>query len=121
MQSAGFRAPLTAEQLRDAALSGAIEQELCWFDAQPGDTFFIPAGTVHAIGPGLALCEIQQNSDVTYRLYDYGRPRELHLEHGVRVSRLERWDPRRAGEVACDYFRTSLVRGGARTPDSRRS
>ncbi len=81
--AAGFRESITPEQFREAALSGAIEQELQWFDARPGDTFFIPAGTVHAIGPGLALCEIQQNSDVTYRLYDYGRPRELHLAHGV--------------------------------------
>jgi mannose-6-phosphate isomerase len=110
--AAGFREPLTAEQLREAAQSGEIEQMLHWFDAKPGDTFFIPAGTVHAIGPGLALCEIQQYSDITYRLYDYGRPRELHLEHGVKVSRLEAWDPRRTGEVSCDYFRTSLVRKG---------
>jgi mannose-6-phosphate isomerase len=114
--AAGFRAPLTAEQFREAALSGAIESELQWFDARPGDTFFIPAGTVHAIGPGLALCEIQQNSDVTYRLYDYGRPRELHLEHGARVSALGCWDPRRAGDVKCAHFTTSLVRGGVRTP-----
>jgi mannose-6-phosphate isomerase len=114
--AAGFRAPLTPEQFREAALSGAIESELQWFDARPGDTFFIPAGTVHAIGPGLALCEIQQNSDVTYRLYDYGRPRELHLEHGAQVSRLECWDPRRAGAVECSHFTTSLVRGGVRMP-----
>jgi mannose-6-phosphate isomerase len=114
--AAGFREPLTAEQLREAALSGSIEEKLEWFDAKPGDTFFIPAGTVHAIGPGLAMCEIQQNSDITYRLYDYGRPRELHLDHGVAVSRLECWDPRRAAEVACEYFSTSLVRGGVRLP-----
>jgi len=52
----------------------------------PGETFFVPAGTIHAIGGGIALCEIQQQSDVTYRLYDYGRPRELHLDRGVEVS-----------------------------------
>jgi mannose-6-phosphate isomerase len=112
--AAGFREPLTAEELREAAQSGEIEQMLHWFDAKPGDTFFIPAGTVHAIGPGLALCEIQQYSDITYRLYDYGRPRELHLEHGVKVSRLGSWDPRRTGSVSCDYFRTSLIGSGAR-------
>ena len=49
---------------------------------------FVPAGTVHAIGAGLTICEIQQNSDITYRLYDYGRPRDLHLEHGSAVSDL---------------------------------
>jgi mannose-6-phosphate isomerase len=114
--AAGFREPITLERFREAALSGAIEQELQWFDARPGDTFFIPAGTVHAIGGGLTLCEIQQNSDVTYRLYDYGRPRELHLEHGARVSRLKCWDPRRPAGVSCDYFSTSLAGSGVRTP-----
>ena len=84
--AAGFREAITAEELRAAAVSGAIENHLEWFDAVPGDTFFIPAGTVHAIGVGLTLCEIQQNSDVTYRLYDYGRPRELHLEQALAVS-----------------------------------
>lgn len=113
--AAGFREPLSAEQFREAALSGAIESELRWFDAKAGDTFFIPAGTVHAIGAGLVLCEIQQLSDVTYRLYDYGRPRELHLEHGSTVSDLGCWDPRRSADVSCEYFATSLVRDGLRT------
>lgn len=112
--AAGFREPLTADQLREAAKSGAIEQMLRWYDAKPGDTFFIPAGTVHAIGPGLALCEIQQHSDVTYRLYDYGRPRELHLDHGVAVSRLDCWDPRRVAGVSCDYFTVAEVHRGVR-------
>jgi mannose-6-phosphate isomerase len=84
--AAGFRAELSAEKLTESALSGEIEDLLAWHDARPGDTFFIPAGTVHAIGSGLVLCEIQQNSDVTYRLYDYGRPRELHLEQAAAVS-----------------------------------
>jgi mannose-6-phosphate isomerase len=114
--AAGFREPITLERFREAAMSGAIESKLQWFDARPGDTFFIPAGTVHAIGGGLTLCEIQQNSDVTYRLYDYGRPRELHLEHGARVSRLKCWDPRRPAGVSCDYFSTSLAGSGVRTP-----
>lgn len=110
--AAGFRANLSAEQLKSSAVSGEIETLLEWFPASPGDTFFIPAGTVHAIGAGLALCEIQQHSDITYRLYDYGRPRDLHLEHGVAVSRREP-HPARAtsrGEllVSCEYFTTSL-------------
>ena len=58
-------------------------------EAVPGDTFFVPAGTIHAIGGGIALCEVQQHSDVTYRLYDYGRGRELHLDHAIAVSHLE--------------------------------
>ena len=108
--AAGFREPLTRERMRAAAASGEIEQLLDWHDADPGETFFIPAGTVHAIGGGLALCEIQQNSDITYRLYDYGRPRELHLDHGVRVSHLgphaARQDAREGVLVECPYFTT---------------
>jgi mannose-6-phosphate isomerase len=106
--AAGFRYALTPEQARSAALSGDIEGLLQWFDARPGDTFFIPAGTVHAIGAGLALCEIQQNSDVTYRLYDYGRPRELHLDQALAVSHLgphaARQQPIENKLVSCKYF-----------------
>ena len=122
--AAGFRETVTPEQMTRAARSGEIENLLEWFDASPGDTFFIPAGTVHAIGGGLALCEIQQLSDVTYRLYDYGRPRELHLEHGAAVSHLgsHRARPDAAGEilVSCDYFTTSRWQlRGARTHHAR--
>ena len=110
--AAGFREPISAERLRAAALSGEIEELLAWHEARPGDTFFIPAGTVHAIGAGLTLCEIQQLSDVTYRLYDYGRPRELHIDQSLAVSRREAHSARVAprmqanGEelVACKYF-----------------
>ena len=113
--AAGFREPLTPEQVRAAAVSGEIEGLLQWFGARPGDTFFIPAGTVHAIGAGLALCEIQQNSDVTYRLFDYGRPRELHLDHALAVSRLGPHDARRQPLenvlVSCRYFATECVGG----------
>lgn len=115
--AAGFRAELSGEDLIQAAKSGEIEDLLCWFDASPGDTFLIPAGTVHAIGAGLTLCEIQQNSDVTYRLYDYGRPRELHLDHAAKVSRRTAHDARCAvgGDVlaSCDYFvtRRRAIRG----------
>jgi mannose-6-phosphate isomerase len=106
--AAGFREPVSTERLRAATLSGEIEELLAWHEARPGDTFFIPAGTVHAIGAGLALCEIQQLSDITYRLYDYGRPRELHIEESLAVSTRE---PHSAqvkadGEklVSCRYF-----------------
>src|SRR5271169_4483781 len=106
--AAGFRAPISAEKLKASALSGEIEDLLAWHEARPGDTFFIPAGTVHAIGAGLTLCEIQQLSDVTYRLYDYGRPRELHLDRALAVSKREphaaRVDPQRTPLVSCEYF-----------------
>lgn len=108
--AAGFREPVTAAQVRTAAETGEIEQLLTWHDANPGDTFFIPSGTVHAIGGGLTLCEIQQTSDITYRLYDYGRPRELHLDHGVRVSNLgphaAKQEAREGLLVECAHFTT---------------
>ncbi len=84
----GFKEPLDRERARAAALSGEIEGLLNWYPAHAGDTFFVPAGTVHAIGEDMALCEIQQYSDVTYRLYDYGRPRELHVDAALAVADL---------------------------------
>jgi mannose-6-phosphate isomerase len=111
--AAGFREPITEERLRASALSGEIEDLLQWFEARPGDTFFIPAGTVHAIGAGLTLCEIQQHSDITYRLFDYGRPRELHLDEGARVSKLGPHAARSAREgvlVSCAFFTTEKLR-----------
>ena len=71
---------------RRAALDGSIEDLLAWHPAKPGDFFYIPANTVHAIGAGITVIEVQQNSDITYRLYDYGRPRELHVEEGMSVA-----------------------------------
>jgi mannose-6-phosphate isomerase len=112
--AAGFRSPITEERLRASALSGEIERLLEWHEARPGDTFFIPAGTVHAIGAGLTLCEIQQWSDVTYRLFDYGRPRELHLDEGARVSHLgphpARQSAREGVLVSCPFFTTEKIR-----------
>lgn len=84
----GLTEQLTSEAFRRAALDGSIEQFIDWKPVKPGDCYFIPAGTIHAIGAGISLAEIQQNSDITYRLYDYGRPRELHLDNGQAVSRL---------------------------------
>jgi mannose-6-phosphate isomerase len=104
--AAGFREPVSSEQARAAALDGTIVDMLEWFDAQAGDTFFIPAGTVHAIGTGLTICEIQQRSDITYRFFDYGRGRELHLDSALAVSHLGPHDARRAVKVECDYFVT---------------
>ncbi len=126
----GFKEPITARRLHDSALSGEIESLLDWRAVKAGDTIFVPAGTVHAIGAGVIICEIQQNSDITYRLYDYGRPRELHLEHGVNVSDLGphhyQVEPLKLGSgreelVSCDYFRIEkltlarsfTLRGGA--------
>lgn len=83
----GTLRPLTGDELREASLNGEIEALMDWKPVSRGDFFYIPAGTVHAIGAGVSLIEIQQNADITYRLYDYGRPRELHLDDGVAVSK----------------------------------
>lgn len=89
----GFSEEIGAEAMRAAALDGSIEDLLEWFPVAPGDFFYIPANTVHAIGAGISLIEVQQNSDITYRLYDYGRPRELHLGEGMAVARGGPHDP----------------------------
>ncbi len=78
--------PLTRQELHDAALDGSIEELMHWQPVKAGDVIYSPAGVVHALGAGLTLVEVQQNVDLTYRLYDYGRPRELHLEEGLKVS-----------------------------------
>lgn len=82
----GLKREVSEEELREAALDGSIEALLDWRPVKADDFYLVPAGTIHAIGAGLTLLEFQQNSDVTYRLYDYGRPRELHVEDGVAVA-----------------------------------
>ncbi len=82
----GFKEPLNADAMRIAALDGSIEDLIEWYPVKRGDFFYIPAGTVHAIGAGISLIEVQQASDITYRLFDYGRPRELHLDAGLSVA-----------------------------------
>src|SRR5688572_11864887 len=85
----GFKEEIGAEAMRAAALDGSIEDMLVWHPVEAGDFFYIPANTVHAIGGGCSIIEIQQNSDITYRLYDYGRPRELHLDEAIGVAKGE--------------------------------
>lgn len=88
----GFDSALGEDEMRAAARDGSIEGLMTWHAVKPGDFFYIPANTVHAIGAGVSLIEVQQNSDITYRLFDYGRPRELHLEEGMAVSKGESYD-----------------------------
>lgn len=106
----GPKAHIAADTLRDAALDGSIEARLDWVPVQAGDFYYAPSGTIHAIGAGLTLIEVQQNSETTYRLYDYGRPRELHLDDGVAVAHLDPYRPIESpGPV--DEHRTILVEG----------
>jgi mannose-6-phosphate isomerase len=105
----GLREGVTPERLGEAALSGEIMELLNWIPARIGDTFFVPAGAIHAIGAGLALCEIQQHSDITYRLYDYGRPRELHLENALAVAIPKPFEARTGLPFECAYFRAEQL------------
>ncbi|MEO5586606.1 MAG: class I mannose-6-phosphate isomerase [Novosphingobium sp.] len=116
----GFDQRIDADTLRRAALDGSIERLMTWHPVSRGDFFYIPANTVHAIGAGISLIEVQQNSDITYRLYDYGRPRELHLDEGMAVAKGEPYPPSlhyrlaehgNAQLVDGPYFRLDRVAG----------
>jgi mannose-6-phosphate isomerase len=112
--------PVSKEEVREAALSGKIVDMLEWKGAHAGDIIFVRAGTIHALGEGLVLCEIQQLSDVTYRLYDYQREpeRPLHLDDALAVSKLEVFTGQRSAAqtgagrqllAECEYFRTERL------------
>lgn len=83
----GLNRELGEDELRERALSGAIEEDLAWREVRAGDVIDVPAGTIHAIGGGILLYEVQQPCDLTYRLYDWGRPRPLHLDRALAVAR----------------------------------
>ena len=82
----GLNRYVTSHQLREAAVDGSIANLLEWRAVSPGDVILVPAGTIHAIGAGLIIAELQQNSDATFRLFDYGSERELHIESAVAVA-----------------------------------
>jgi len=109
----GFECPITPEQVSIAAQDGSIMNLLRWLPVHPGETWFVPAGAVHAIGAGVTLCEVQQNSDVTYRLFDYGRGRELHLEQSLRAANLAYRSPApltgTGVHVDCPYFQVARL------------
>jgi mannose-6-phosphate isomerase len=85
----GLKAGVTEDSVREAVQNNSLEQLLNWERVAAGDMVFVDAGTVHAIGPGVVLLETQQQSDITYRLYDYGRPRELHIDLALKAMRLK--------------------------------
>lgn len=132
--AAGIKPGTTHEQIEEGIRAGTLEDRLNILPVAKGDMVYVDAGTVHAIWPGAILLETQQNCDLTYRMYDYGRPRELHIEKSLEATRLET----RAGKVQpkqladrtvlidADYFRVERIpvkgsvnstslRGGAAT------
>ncbi len=114
----GTTQELAADELMTAARDGSIVKLLDWRRPKKGDFIYNPAGTIHALGPGLTVLEIQQAVDLTYRLYDYGRPRELHLEEAADVVEPQaspapaRHDSRRREPITGRWpaFRCRLVR-----------
>ncbi len=90
----GFKEEISKEQLEEAIKTNTLTDLLRFVEVKKGECYFIPAGTVHAIGAGLTIAEVQQNSNTTYRVYDFGRvgadgkPRELHVEKAMEVSTL---------------------------------
>jgi mannose-6-phosphate isomerase len=83
----GLQPGVTKAEVERAIAETRMEQLLNWIDIHEGDMIYVDAGTVHAIGPGAVIVETQQNSDTTFRLYDYGRPRELHIEQGLAATK----------------------------------
>lgn len=79
----GLKPGVTAKQLEESIHQNRAEEVLNWINVYAGDMIYVAGGTVHTLGPGSVIVETQQQSDTTYRLYDYGRPRELHLKDGI--------------------------------------
>lgn len=125
----GLKAGTSLAEVENGIHAGTLEQSLELLPVEAGDVIFVDAGTVHAIWPGAVLLETQQNSDVTYRMFDYGRPRELHVERSLEATKLKT----RAGKVAprqladrtvlidVEYFRVERIPvNGTRTSESLR-
>ena len=91
----GLKPGTTLEQVREEIHDGTLESSLNIVPVETGDLIFVDAGTVHAIWPGAILLETQQNCDITYRMFDYGRPRELHIEKSLEALKFET----RAGKI----------------------
>ena len=117
----GFNRDVDREEVKRRIEDNSILDILNYYPTKPGDVFFIPAGTVHAIGAGNLICEVQQSSNTTYRLYDYdrrdrfGNPRELHLDKALSVLDYKKYVPggmETSGEmIRSKYFEASIVDG----------
>ncbi|MEP7293803.1 MAG: type I phosphomannose isomerase catalytic subunit [Chloroflexota bacterium] len=123
----GVRTDSSREEVAEAIRANRLEDLLVYANVEAGDVLFIPAGTIHALGPGILVYEIQQSSDTTYRLYDWGRvgldgkPRSLHIDKSLSVSRIGSLPSIHSsgGESAAavdlidsPYFRTTLHQHG---------
>ncbi|MCR4734974.1 MAG: class I mannose-6-phosphate isomerase [Treponema sp.] len=112
----GIKEGFSNEVLAKAITENKLEDYLDFVNVKAGDFVFIPAGTVHAIGAGLRLMEVQQSCDLTYRLYDWGRGREVHIEKGLAVIKREEMIPVAPfpGHFDCKYFalETVDIKGG---------
>lgn len=121
----GFNRDITKEEFAERIKNNTILEVLNKVNVKSGDVFFIDAGTVHAIGAGLMICEIQQNSNTTYRVYDYdrrdkeGNARPLHVEKAIEVSKLTKAPELQKSEsdvlASCEYFtvKKAMVNGDA--------
>ncbi len=108
----GIKDEYSEGEVKDLILSGADPTpHLNKVPVKAGDCYFIPGGTPHAIGGGIYICEIQQNCDTTYRIYDYGRPRELHLKQAAAsLKKLPNQDSAKNNILAdCEYFKSELI------------
>lgn len=111
----GFNQEVSREEVEQRILDNTILDILNYYPTKPGDVFFIPAGTVHAIGAGNLICEIQQSSNCTYRLYDYNRKdkfgnrRELHLQKALDVMNYNKYEPK-PSQIGVHTSKTVLSR-----------
>lgn len=125
----GLKPGVTLAQIEEEIHAGTLEESLRLLLVEAGDTIFVDAGTVHAIWPGSILLETQQNCDLTYRMFDYGRPRELHIAKSLEatklVTRAGKVAPRQLGDrtvlIDVEYFRLERIPvKGSRTSESLR-
>lgn len=122
---AGFRPGVTASDVERAVSDGSFEDLLSRFDAKPGECYFIPGGLVHTIGEGTSVYEVQQSSDTTFRLYDWGRvddegrPRQLHVKEALAALDLSLPPPTPSDFVSCSYFDFRKIPAGRIEPSDR--
>ena len=117
----GFKEKISKQEFEERIKDNTLTDALRSVEVKKGDCFFIPSGTIHAIGSGMLIAEIQQNSNCTYRVYDFGRlgadgkPRELHIQKALDVTKTEPAHPADFGgkEILadCQYFNSKLLQG----------